>query len=153
MPVTDTSVRQINIKNFRLSLAAGLVGTYNSRQRYALPQPIREACLSSVSPATKRARVDTGPSDSEGHFPIKGPRGRCVFCWNFRNHTRNDTYVRCRKCGKALCVTSRDRAENGPSCFERYTTDASSEAHLDRTQALQCDKTTLLVYINMFITN
>ena len=120
MPVTDTSVRQINIKNFRLSLAAGLVGTYNSRQRYALPQPIREAYLSSVSPATKRARVATRPSDSEGHFPIKGARGRCVFCWNFRNHRRNDTYVRCRKCGKALCVTSRDPPENGPSCFERY---------------------------------
>ena len=71
-------------------------------------------------------RVDSGSSDSglesEGHFPIKGPCSKCVFCWNFKDHRRNDTSIRCRKCGKALCVVSRDPPENVPSCFERYHT-------------------------------
>ena len=115
-----------SIQNFRLSLAEGLIGMYNSQQRYALPAPIRGVCLVSVPSPAKRTRVDSGSSDSglgsEGHFPIKGPRSKCVFCWNFKDHRRNDTSIHCRKCGKALCVVSRDPPDNGPSCFERYHT-------------------------------
>ena len=76
MAVTDSGVRQIKIKNFRLCLADGLVGTYNSRQHYARPQALKGAGVSSVSPATKRARADTGFSDGEG---MKGPRGGASF--------------------------------------------------------------------------
>lgn len=125
LPVTDKSIRQLTIKNFRLSLADGLIGTYNSRQRYALPAPIRNACLVSVPPAAKRTRTDSSSAsttDGEGHFPIRGCRSKCAFCWNCKDHRRNDTFIHCRKCGKALCVVSRDPPENGPSCFERYHT-------------------------------
>ena len=115
LPMTDRSIRQLSIKNFRLSLAEELIGTYNARQRYALPASIREASHKNFSPTAKRSRVEL--SGNEGHFPIKDTRGRCVFCWNFRGE-RHETCVRCRKCRKALCVESRDPP--GPSCFERY---------------------------------
>lgn len=119
LPMTDITTRQLSIKNFRLSLANGLIGEYNSRQRYALPTSIRAACRESFSTPTKRTRVDSSSStlDTEGHFPIKDTRGRCAFCWSFRNE-RHETNIRCRKCRKPLCVESRDPP--GPSCFERY---------------------------------
>ena len=123
MPVTDTNTQQLTIKNFRLSLTDELIGSYNFCQRYALPAAVRDACLVNVPPSAKRIRADTTSSstlESEGHFSIKGPDGKCVFCWNFKNHRRYDSSIRCRKCGKALCVVSRDPPENGPSCFERY---------------------------------
>ena len=115
--LTDISLRQQSIKFFRLSLANKLVGTYNSRQRYSLPLSIRNASTNCTPPVTKRQRLSGGHSQSEGHFPIKGTRGRCVFRWNFREE-RHETCIRCRKCGKALCVESRD--SDGLSCFERY---------------------------------
>ena len=117
VPQTEVNMCQFTVKKFRLSLADALIGNYNSRQRYALPAPIREASLVSVSPASKRLKESTA---NEGHFPIKGSSGRCAFCWNFKNHRRHESSIRCRRCGKALCVVSRDPPENGPSCFERY---------------------------------
>ena len=122
IPMTGTNIHQLTIKNFRLALAEGLIGDYNSRQRYALPASIREASLASTA-AAKRRRVDTDASsmsECEGRFPIKSSRGKCAFCWNFRNCWRNDTFIHCRRSGKVLCVVSRDPPENGPSCFERY---------------------------------
>ena len=114
-PLTEVSVRQQSLKHFRLLLAHGLIGSYNSRQRYTIPTPIKEASLISC-PARKRARLRTTAS-TEPHFPIKGNRGKCFYCWNIRGE-RHETNVRCRQCGKALCVESRDPP--GPSCFERY---------------------------------
>ena len=118
-PLTNMSVRQQSIKNFRLALANGLIGSYNSRQRYALPPRIREASLNSSCPASKRARMahDSSTAGTEGHFPIKDTRGKCVFCWSIRGE-RHETNVRCRKCRKVLCVEQRDPPY--PSCFERY---------------------------------
>ena len=40
-PITNTSIHQLTIKIFRLSLAEGLIGSYRSRQRYALPSSIK----------------------------------------------------------------------------------------------------------------
>ena len=123
---TDVTLRQATFKNFRIPLALGLIGNYNSRQRYALPAAIKDASVTSVQPAAKRRRVEGGtPSGeaSQGHFPIKGYRSRCFYCWNFKDHRRADTCVRCRKCGKAFCLVARDPPEDGPSCFERYHTE------------------------------
>ena len=117
-PMTHVSVHQQSLKNFRLAVANGLIGSYNSRQRYALPPQIKEASMDSCSPAKKRARTDPH-QDTSGHFPIKDSRGKCVFCWHVRGE-RHETNVRCRKCGKPLCVEARDPP--GPSCFERYHT-------------------------------
>ena len=58
-PLTEVSVR----------LANGLIGSYNSRQRYTVPTPIKEASLISC-PARKRARLRTTTS-TEPHFPMK----------------------------------------------------------------------------------
>ena len=117
-PLAGVSVRQQSLKSFRLALANGLIGSYNSRKRYSLPTAIRQACVDS-SPTTKRARTEpeSHTSDTDGHFPIKGTRGKCVFCWNVRGE-RHETNVHCRKCGKVLCVEARDAS--APSCFERY---------------------------------
>ena len=118
-PLTNVSIRQQSMKNFRLSLAQGLIGAYSSRQRYALPAEIKEASHNTSSPARKRARLSSAShsSDGDGHFPIKEAQGKCAFCWNVRGE-RHETNVRCRKCEKALCVESRDPPR--PSCFERH---------------------------------
>ena len=116
-PLTDVSVRQQNIKHFRIALANGLIGSYNSRQRYAVPTSVKEASIHSRCPPRKRARTASSTPITGPHFPIKGNRGKCFFCWNIRGE-RHETNVRCRQCGKALCVESRDPP--GPSCFERY---------------------------------
>ena len=113
-PQTEVSTRQLSIKQFRLALAKGLIGNYNSRKRYAVPTPIKEASLGNTCPARKRQRIS---SASEPHFPIKGNRGKCAYCWNTRGE-RHETNVRCRQCGMVLCVDSRDPP--GPSCFELY---------------------------------
>ena len=80
-PLTNVSVHQQSLKNFRLAVANGLIGSYNSRQRYALPPQIKEASIDSCSPAKKRARTDPH-QDTAGHFPVKDSRGKCVFCWH-----------------------------------------------------------------------
>ena len=115
-PLTDVSARQQSLKHFRLALADGLIGSYNSRQRCTVPIPIKEASLHSSAPASKRPRLST-TSTTEPHFPIKSNRGKGSYCWNVRG-VRHETNVRCRQCGKVLCVESRDPP--GPSCFELY---------------------------------
>ena len=102
-PLTEVSVRQQSLKHFRLLLANGLIGSYNSRQRYTVPSPIKEASLISC-PARKRARLRT-TTPTEPHFPIKGNWGKCFYCWNIRGE-RHETNVCCRQCRKALCVES-----------------------------------------------
>ena len=118
-PIT-VSNRQAVIKDFRQQLALGLIGQYNTRKRYALPAPIREAASDCAPPPVKR-RAGATPQGSEGHFPIKGPTARCHWCWNYKKHRRHESAMHCRKCGKAFCLVSRDGLD-GPSCFERYHT-------------------------------
>ena len=110
-PMTDVSIRQQSLNSYRLILASQLIGSYNTHQRYNIPAAIKEA---SCSLARKRPQKEVRV-ESDGHFPIKGTRGRCVHCWNVLGQ-RHETNVRCRKCGKALCLESRDCS--GSSCFE-----------------------------------
>ena len=52
-PMTDITTCQLSIKNFRLTLANGLIAEYNTRQRYALPTSIRAACRDHQLPNTR----------------------------------------------------------------------------------------------------
>ena len=85
-PLTEVAPRQQSLKNFHLSVANGLITSYNSRQRYNVPVPIKEASLHSSCSPKKRARLSGTPSTSSTvqHFPIKGRRGKCNYCWNIR---------------------------------------------------------------------
>ena len=122
-PVADSNVRQITQKNFRLKLAEGLIGEYNSRLRYALPAPVRAIALHCAHPAAKRRRTGEDTHSTGGHFPVRLPkRSKCTYCLNVKRR-RYDSYVWCRQCGKALCVVARDSPDDGPSCFERYHTE------------------------------
>ena len=127
VPVTNISTKEATVRTFRVRLAEGLIGQYCSRRRYCPPEPVREAALHSSTPPMKRRREETGSSHHRGtsdcHFPIKGHRSRCVYCWNERGHRRVETNIRCRQCGKALCATAQDPPLDGPSCFERYHTE------------------------------
>ena len=121
VPVVGVTCQQATVRNFRLRLATGLIGQYNSRKRYCLPEPVRQAAVSSTPP--KRRREDTAtPSHADGHFPTRGKRSRCEYCWRKENR-RYDSGIRCRKCGKAFCIVARDAPLDGPSCFERYHTE------------------------------
>ena len=123
-PRANSSLRQ-DFKSYRVRLAQGLIGGYNCRQRYSLPVVVHDVALHKSIPSVKRRRLDelnAPPSDLDGHFPIKGARGRCYYCWNIKNR-RHESSIRCRKCGTALCVESRDPPTPGPSCFERYHTE------------------------------
>ena len=121
-PASNTTNRQQVLKSFRMRLAEELIGNYNFRQRYSLPQPIHEAAIDSVAPPVKRRRDDPSQAlgSPAGHFPIHGSSTRCAYCWNVKNHRRHESSVHCRRCGKAFCIVARDPPENGPSCFERF---------------------------------
>lgn len=126
-PNTRSTIRQTVFKSFRLELAQGLIGNYNSRLRYALPPALHDAAHKFTSAPAKRRRNECGTTDGtaptlEGHFPIKGSTGRCCYCWNVKGR-RHDSCVRCRRCGKALCIVNWDSLAEGPSCFERYHTE------------------------------
>ena len=85
-PSTGSMIRQQVFKAFRLELAQGLIGNYNSRQRYALSPALRDAAHNFTSAPAKRRRNkgDTTAPTLEGHFPIKGSTGRCCYCWNVK---------------------------------------------------------------------
>lgn len=102
MQTSSGGLRQ-DFKTFQVCLAQRLIGTYNSRQRYALPAPIREVALLKCTPPTKRRSTGNSDTDSTAHFPIKGTKGRHSYCWNVK-HRGHESTVRCRKCGTALCV-------------------------------------------------
>ena len=76
-PLTNVSVHQQSLKNFRLAVVNGLIGSYNSRQWYAIPPQIKEASLDSCSPAKKRARTEPH-QDTAGHFPVKDSWEMCL---------------------------------------------------------------------------
>ena len=121
-PTSGSTLRQLTYKSFRLQLAQGLIGNYNSRQRYALPTAVRAKAISGSGVQRFHVRVPA-PSQHQLHFPVKGTKGRCSFCGNYRGNRRHDSCVRCRQCGKALCLEDRDSGQgviDGPSCFERY---------------------------------
>ena len=50
--VTDSTIWQVTLNNFRLKLAEGLIGPYNSRHHYSLPASVRALALN-CGPAAK----------------------------------------------------------------------------------------------------
>ena len=123
-PTSNSGLRN-DFKSFRIRLAQGLIGGYNCRQRYSLPAPVYDVALHRSIPPTKRRRLNdcnTTPTILDGHFPIKGARARCSYCWNIK-HRQHESTVRCRKCEAPLCVQSRDSTTPQLSCFELYHTE------------------------------
>ena len=104
-----------NQKSYRLSLAESLIGSYNSRFRYAVPEEVHDvALLKSLPPKKRRKSLATSPLQM--HYPIKGIRGKCAYC--SRNNLRHESVVRCRQCKVTLCTHS--QSDDGRSCFEKY---------------------------------
>ncbi len=103
------------LKIYRLALAERLIGNYNSRHRYGLPQVIQDTAPVKSLPPRKRKLA----SECGRHFPIKSNRGKCVYCWN-SNEQRHESSIRCRQCKVALCIVSQE--DDGISCFEKYHT-------------------------------
>ena len=129
-PSTGSTIRQQVFKSFRLELAQGVIGNYNSRHRYALPPALHDAAHKFTSAPAKRRRNECGTTDGtapnlEGYFPIKGSTGRCWYCWNVKGR-RHDSCVRCRWCAKALCIANWDSPTEGPSCFDATTSSGCS---------------------------
>lgn len=101
-------------KSFRLQLAQGLIGAYNSRKRYSLPVAVHEvATRRSSAPAARRGEEAAQYS----HLPFRGTKGRCSYCWLVKKR-RHESSTRCRTCQRALCLDSRDEGE--ASCYERW---------------------------------
>ena len=75
----STQSKLSQIKHFRVKLAEGLIGDYNSRHKYSLPSKVREVAKQpgckppSFSQAGESTRVASGGLQvGEGHFPVKG---------------------------------------------------------------------------------
>ena len=89
-PVTNASIHQITLKNFRVQLAQGLIREYNSHHRYSLPTPVRALALNCGQPAPKRQRHEhiTGL-----HFPVRlSKRSKCTYCWNMKQRRCDPMY-------------------------------------------------------------
>ncbi len=90
-------------KQFRLQLSKELIGQYNERKSYTLP--------SLMIPVRKRS--------TPAHFPTKGKKARCHYCYNSLN-IRHESSIRCTRCDVSLCIEPRQ--QNSQSCFELYHT-------------------------------
>ena len=95
---TSTSTRPSPFKAFRLELAKGLIGAYNSRKRAA----------PTAAPVVPRPRRPT----SLAHFPLRRPTGskkgmaRCWYCSHTRRQPlRRETMWYCGECELYLCHT------------------------------------------------
>ena len=91
-------------KQFRLTLADQLIGTYQSRKRAGRPR--------------KRHRRSTGiPTE---HFPTHSLKGRCTYCRDVRSQSRRkETRWVCAECDDHphLCLTGRN---DGSDCFRLW---------------------------------
>ena len=94
---TDLSVP--SLKEFRMTLAKGLINTYSSRKR---------AGRQSECAVTRRF--------CEAHFPRRvDTRHRCYYCLKQRVKKRHETTWFCHDCGLHLCHTGKD-----DDCFFLY---------------------------------
>ena len=103
---TSSSTRSTPLKAFRLELAKGLIGDYNSRKR-AAPR---------AAPFVPRPRRPT----SVAHFPLRRPSGskkgvaRCWYCSHTRRPPlRRETVWYCGECNLYLCHTGTTQTD----CF------------------------------------
>ena len=83
----STHSKLSQIKHFRVKPAEGLIGSYNSRQKYSLPVKVREVAKQPgcKPPSYSQARDPTPVALSslqvgQGHFPVKGQCRRCYYC-------------------------------------------------------------------------
>ena len=93
------SLKQKNLKEFRVQLANELIGQYNSRKRRGRPchyQPVK--------------------GFNRSHFPTKAAKtgNRCHFCIKYRC-TRRETVWECKDCNLYFCHTGKD-----DDCFFVY---------------------------------
>ena len=86
------TIRQQVLKSFRLELARGLIGNYNSK--ISLPHFQREGEAS----VAQQMSLHLPKKDT-----IKGSTGCCCYCWNVKGR-RHDFFLRCRRYEKALCI-------------------------------------------------
>ena len=87
-----SSLKQKNLKEFRVQLANEIISQYNSHKRRGRPchyQPVK--------------------GFSRSHFPTKAAkrRNRCHFCIKYRC-TRWETVWECKECNLYFCHTGKD---------------------------------------------
>ena len=68
---------RMDLKSFRIQLAQGLIGGYNSRKRYSLPAAVYEVALYQSFPPSGRRGGDPAVSSTR-HFPLHSTKGRSV---------------------------------------------------------------------------
>ena len=86
--------QQMKLKEFLVTLAKKLIGTYCSWKRIGRPS------VSAPSPVRL----------CDGHFPTKATRQRCFYCHQL-NHERHTTTWYCRTCRLHLCHTGEERSD------------------------------------------
>ena len=105
----------LDYKSYRLKLAETLIGNYNSRKKYSLPYEIYEKATTATL-TRKRLVSDKSLDSRASHFPIKGRKGRCIYCCDFHG-VRHESSLRCDECDVALCIDSHHGRD---SCFKLY---------------------------------
>ena len=91
------------LKDFRVTLAQELIGSYTSRKRIGRP--------SITAPSATRV--------CQSHFPTKasGKYNRCHYCYKYK-HERRSTVWYCSDCGHHFCHTGHKDTD----CFRKYHT-------------------------------
>ena len=91
------------LKDFRVTLAQELIGTYTNRKRIGQP-------AITVPSATRVCQL---------HFPTKpsGKYNQCHYCYKYK-HKRRSTVWYCSDCGHHFCHTGHQDSD----CFRKYHT-------------------------------
>ena len=113
--IPRSSKVHLDYKSYWLKLAETLIGNYNSRKKYSLPYEIYEKATTGT-PTRKRRVSDRSLDSRPSHFPIKGRKGRCIYCRDVHG-VRHESSVRCDECDVALCIDSNHGRD---SCFKLY---------------------------------
>ena len=85
------------------------------KKKYSLPYEIYEKATTAM-PTQKRCVSDRSLDSRASHFPIKGRKGRCIYCRDVHG-VRHESSVRCDECDVALCIDSHHGRD---SCFKLY---------------------------------
>ena len=118
--ITDTfimckffpTLKQKNLKEFRVQLANELIGNYNTRKRRGRPS---------------QSQGVSGFSSQ--HFPSKAVtrRNRCHFCIKYKRGPPRQTAWECKDCNLYFCHTGKDG-----DCFLLYHTQCGTEIHVEQ---------------------
>ena len=124
IPTTLTTLSSNSQKNFRLSLASKLIGSYSSRKRPGRP---RNCSVTPNPPPLLPTPDDGGPPRSQIsrmhlHLPSHGRSKRCVYCQKYRTPAvRKESVWHCQECPgqPTLCLTGK---ADGTDCFRIWHT-------------------------------